>query len=252
MQINLIKALIIDDEELARKIILKYLEPHPGIMVVGECENGFDGLKAIGEHHPDLIFLDIQMPKISGFELLEVLDQPPMIIFSTAHDNYALQAFEHSAVDYLLKPYSQKRFDEALAKASQRMISGQTGQQQLTVLKEQLATGQETLNRIVVKTGNKLAVIPVGEIVLLEAANDYVEIHTARYRYLKQQSLTYFENHLPKDRFIRVHRSFIVAVDEISTIEPYTKENYVLMLKNKREISVSRAGMKLLRERLNI
>jgi len=122
----------------------------------------------------------------------------------------------------------------------------------LTVLKEQLATGQETLNRIVVKTGNKLAVIPVGEIVLLEAANDYVEIHTARYRYLKQQSLTYFENHLPKDRFIRVHRSFIVAVDEISTIEPYTKENYVLMLKNKREISVSRAGMKLLRERLNI
>jgi len=128
MQINLIKALIIDDEELARKIILKYLEPHPEIMVVGECENGFDGLKAIGEHHPDLIFLDIQMPKISGFELLEVLDQPPMIIFSTAHDNYALQAFEHSAVDYLLKPYSQKRFDEALAKASQRMISGQTGQ----------------------------------------------------------------------------------------------------------------------------
>ncbi|MBE0636964.1 MAG: response regulator transcription factor [Bacteroidales bacterium] len=252
MQKDKITAIIIDDEELARKVILKYMEKHPEIRVVEECENGFAGLKSINELKPDLVFLDIQMPKINGFELLEVLDNPPVIIFSTAHDEFALKAFEHSAVDYMLKPYSQKRFDEAIARALQRLNAGKHDSGELDLLKNELDSGHEMLNRVVVKSGSKLDVIPVEEIILLEAADDYVEIHTARARYLKQKPLTYFENHLPDNHFIRVHRSFIVAIDQIASIEPYSKENYMLILKNNREINVSKSGLKKLKEKLGI
>lgn len=252
MEKTQLKAIIIDDEELARKVVRKYLGAHAEISVMEECENGFDGLKAINEHKPDLVFLDIQMPKINGFELLEVLDNPPVIIFSTAHDEFALKAFEHSAVDYLLKPYSQKRFDEAIAKARQRLGSGMQKTNEITSLKNELDTSPEPLNRIVVKTGNRLDVIPVEEIIMLEAADDYVEIHTAKARYLKQKPLSYFENHLPGERFIRVHRSFIVSVEQIASIEPYSKENYLVILKNNREINVSKTGLRKLKERLGI
>lgn len=252
MEEKKISAIIIDDEALARKVILKYLDAHPQVVVKAQCENGFEGLKAIHQHQPDLIFLDIQMPKITGFELLDVLEDPPVIIFSTAHDEYALRAFEHSAVDYLLKPYSQKRFDQAISKAIQRLKSG-TGQSgSIQNLRSSLESGNETLNRVVVKTGNKLEVIPVEEIQLIEAADDYVEIHTAGARFLKQKPLSYFEHHLPADRFIRVHRSFIVAVEQIASLEPYSKESYVIILKNNREINVSKAGLKKLKERLEI
>lgn len=247
-----IRIIIIDDEELARKVIRKYLEAYPEIQIVAECENGFAGLKALNELKPDLVFLDIQMPKISGFELLEVLDDPPVIIFSTAHDEFALKAFEHSAVDYLLKPYSQKRFDEAIGRAKLRLASGSLHNQSISQLKTDIEEGNETLNRVVVKSGSRLDVIPVDEIQLIEAADDYVEIHTAKSKFLKQKPLSWFENHLPDDRFIRVHRSFIVAVDQIVALEPYSKESYVLMLKNRREISVSKTGLKKLKEKLGI
>lgn len=252
MEEKKISAIIIDDEALARKVILKYLDAHPQVVVKAQCENGFEGLKAIHQHQPDLIFLDIQMPKITGFELLDVLEDPPVIIFSTAHDEYALRAFEHSAVDYLLKPYSQKRFDQAISKAIQRLKSGTRHSGNIQNLRSSLESGNETLNRVVVKTGNKLEVIPVEEIQLIEAADDYVEIHTAGARFLKQKPLSYFEHHLPADRFIRVHRSFIVAVEQIASLEPYSKESYVIILKNNREINVSKAGLKKLKERLEI
>jgi two-component system, LytTR family, response regulator len=252
MEKNHINAIVIDDEALARKVILKYLEAHPQVVVKAQCENGFEGLKAIHQHKPDLVFLDIQMPKITGFELLDVLDDPPVIIFSTAHDEYALRAFEHSAVDYLLKPYSQKRFDQAISKAMQRLQSESKKAEGIQSLKSKLDNADETLNRVVVKTGNRLEVIPVEEIQCIEAADDYVEIHTAGARFLKQKPLAYFENHLPADRFIRVHRSFIVAVEQIASLEPYSKESYVIILKNNREINVSKAGLKKLKERLEI
>jgi two-component system, LytTR family, response regulator len=252
MENKQLSAIIIDDEELARMVIRRYLEAHPEIRLVEECEDGFAGLKAINELKPDLIFLDIQMPKITGFELLEVLDDPPVIIFSTAHDEFALKAFEHSAVDYLLKPYNQKRFSEAINKAVTRLGVERQKSSEISQLKSALDHDQEALNRVVVKSGSKLDVIPVDEIVLLEAADDYVEIHTARAKYLKQKPLSFFEDHLPGDKFIRVHRSFIVAVDQIVSIEPYSKESYVLILKNKQEINVSKSGLKKLKDKLGI
>ncbi len=245
-----ITAIIIDDEELARRVILKYLEKHPEVEVVAECENGFDGLKAINEKKPDLVFLDIQMPRINGFELLEVLDRKPLIIFSTAHDEFAIQAFEHSAVDYLLKPYSQQRFGEALHRALQRINNPHPENQELERLNAKLQ--EEHLQRVVVKTGSRVEVIPLDDIELLEAAGDYVEIHTRGARFLKQKTLSYFEKNLPPDRFVRVHRSYIVPVNRIKTLEPYSKDSFMLTLTSDREIAVSKSGMKLLREKLQL
>jgi len=245
-----IKALIIDDEELARKVVIKYLEQHPEIEIVATCENGFAGLKAIQEEKPDLIFLDIQMPKIDGFELLELLDAKPAIIFSTAHDEFAIKAFEHSALDYLLKPYSQKRFSEAVKKAVDRIRSGITQNPEIEKLEKETGHSEAFLSRIVVKDGSRVYIVPAGEIIYLEAAGDYVEIHTTAGRFLKQQPMAFFEQRLNPAEFFRVHRSWIVAASEISKLEPYSKDSFVLIMKNGKEINVSKTGMKLLRERL--
>jgi len=251
MEKSTIKALIIDDEELARKVIIRYLEKHPEIGIVGECENGFTGLKAINETKPDLVFLDIQMPKINGFELLELLDEKPLIIFSTAHDEFALKAFEHSALDYLLKPYSQKRFSEAVNRAVERIKTGQSQSSSYEKLNVENENRDDYLHRVVVKDGSQVHVIPTDDIVNIEAADDYVEIHTKNAKYLKQKPLSFFEKHLDSDHFIRVHRSAIVAVSEISKLEPYSKDSFVLILKNGKEVNVSKSGMNLLREKLN-
>lgn len=251
MENSTIKAIIIDDEELARKVIIRYLEKHPEIEIVGECENGFIGLKAINEKKPDLVFLDIQMPKINGFELLEVLDEKPLIIFSTAHDEFALKAFEHSALDYLLKPYSQKRFSEAVSRAIERIKTGQSQSSAYEKLNVENENRDEYIHRIVVKDGSQVHVIPVDDIVNIDASDDYVEIHTKNAKYLKQKPLSFFETHLDPDQFMRVHRSAIVAVSEISKLEPYSKDSFVLILKNGKEVNVSKSGMNLLREKLN-
>ncbi|MFP4470374.1 MAG: LytR/AlgR family response regulator transcription factor [Bacteroidales bacterium] len=247
-----ITAVIIDDEELARKVILRYLQKHSEIRVLEECENGFTGLKAINEKNPDLVFLDIQMPKINGFELLEVLEKKPLIIFSTAHDEFAIKAFEHSAIDYLLKPYSQKRFSEAVEKAVKRLQSNAPSGGDLDTLRQEVSARKEELNRIVVKSGSKVEVIPMEEVELLEASGDYVEIHTASAKYLKQTPLSYFEEHLSAADFVRVHRSYIVPVNRIKALEPYSKDNFMLILKSGQEVPVSKSGMKTLRERLQL
>lgn len=246
-----ITAIIIDDEELARKVIVKYLETHPEIEVLEQCENGFTGLKAISKHKPDIVFLDIQMPKINGFELLEILEEKPLIVFSTAHDEFAIRAFEHNAVDYLLKPYSQKRFSESVERAVQKLNSGPPVSKEIDNLKEELTSVQEVLHRVVVKNGSQVEVIPTDAIEFLEAADDYVEIHTGSDKLLKQQTLTWFEQRLDSDKFIRVHRSFIVAIARISKIEPYSKDSFVLTLKSGKEVNVSKAGMKSLKEKLS-
>jgi len=247
---NKITALIIDDEELARKVIVRYLEKHPDIKLLAECDDGFSGLKSINELKPDIVFLDIQMPKINGFEMLEVLDEKPLIIFSTAYDEFAIKAFEHSAVDYLLKPYSQKRFSEAITKAIDKIRQGNTTHNEVVKLQTKLETVTEYLRRVVIKSGTKVIVLPVDEIHYLEASGDYVEIHTARDQYLKQKTMNYFEQHLNPDLFIRVHRSFIVSIPQISKLEPYSKDSFVLLLKNGKEINVSKSGYKNLKERL--
>ena len=214
-----IKTLIVDDESLARQFISKHLEQQPEIEIAASCENGFEALKQIQKHRPDLVFLDIQMPKLTGFELLELLENPPVIVFSTAYDQYAIQAFEKNAVDYLLKPYSGKRLLEALEKAKLRLNGRQANQ--IEKLKDDVLAPREYVDRIVIKDGNDIVVVGVGEIHCLEAQDDYVEIVTAKGSYLKQQTMKFYEDHLDPKHFVRVHRSFIVRLEEIEKVERY-------------------------------
>jgi len=242
-----IKAIIIDDEALARQIISRFLENWPQVQIVDECNDGFEAFKSIQEHKPDLIFLDIQMPRVNGFELLEILDNPPHIIFSTAHDEYALKAFEKNAVDYLLKPYTTSRFGQAMEKVLEK-IEGGIPQQTIAVEENQQA--QEFLNRIVVKDGAHVEIIPVNDILFLEAADDYVMINTHKERFIKQSTLKFYENNLFPEQFVRVHRSFIIALEAINRIEPYSKDNFQVILKNGDTVPASRSGYKKLRELL--
>lgn len=245
----MITAVIIDDEKLAREIVKSYLKVFSQIEVVGECANGFEGVKTITELKPDLIFLDVQMPKLTGFEMLELLDDEPVIIFSTAYDQYAIKAFEKSAVDYLLKPYSQTRFNEAVEKALTR-LSTQKG----LVLKKIQEVREEypdALDRIVVRVGHKIIIIPLDKIEYIEAQDDYVAIYSEGKKYLKQLTMKYLESSLPKDGFTRVHRSFIVNINQIDRLEAYSKDAFVAILKNSQTVPVSRNGYTLLKEVLH-
>jgi two-component system, LytTR family, response regulator len=244
-----IKAIIIDDEELARKLIKNYLKDITDIEIIRECENGFEGAKAISDLKPDLIFLDIQMPKINGFEMLEILDNPPEIIFITAHNEYAIRAFELNATDYLLKPYSKERLISAVQKAKEKIKSESIKSVNIQQLIQQPLS--EKLERIVVKSGNKIKVIPVDKITYLEAQDDYVMIYTDEGKHLKQGTMKYFEDHLDASKFIRVHRSYIVRIDQVTQLEPYSKENFVLKLKNGTSLKISRNGLKNLKDKFN-
>ncbi|GAB4094359.1 LytR/AlgR family response regulator transcription factor [Flaviaesturariibacter terrae] len=240
------KALIIDDEPLARAFVRECLQAFPQVAVAGECDNGFEGAKAVQQLQPDLLFLDIQMPKINGFELLELLEPRPAVIFTTAYDEYALKAFEAHAVDYLLKPFSQERFNKAMEKF---LDSNSREQQQKAVVGLVQAVSAEAphAGRIVVKTGGKIRIIPWAEVHYLEAADDYVKIHTADGVHLKNKTLGYYEQTLPAAQFVRVHRSFLTNVAEITRIEPYEKDSHLALLKSGTRVPVSRSGYARLR-----
>ena len=247
-----LKVLIIDDEEPARDIMKHYLKDIDEIEIMGEFVDGFSGLKAIQELRPDLVFLDVQMPKLTGLELLELLDQPPMIIFSTAYDHYAIKAFEMNAIDYLLKPYSKERLVQSVQKALTQAGTGEKTASQVQNLVKTLEENTEYLQRIAVKSRHKVSVIPVNEVIYLEAEGDYVMIHTKDNKHLKEKTMKYFETHLDPERFIRVHRSSIVNADHIHRLELYDKENYVVILKNNVSVKASSTGYKLLKERLHL
>ncbi len=235
----MIKAILIDDEPLARSILLDYLKDYPQIEVLQECKDGFEAIKAVNDHQPDLIFLDIQMPKVSGFELLEVLDTPPAVIFTTAFEDYALQAFEQHAVDYLLKPISKSRF----AKAMDKYLANPKVQKDNT--KKLIENKEKTtsfLERVLIKTGSTLKIIPTDHIIFLAADDDYVNVHTNEGSFLSNKTLTYFEENLNASNFVRVHRSFIIQIDQIKRIEPYEKDSYRAILTNEARISVSKTG----------
>lgn len=244
-------AMLIDDEPLARAIVKEYLQNHPEIKIVAECNDGFEGVKAINLQQPDLVFLDIQMPKINGFEMLELLDQPPAIIFTTAFDEYAIKAFETHAVDYLLKPFSQERFDKALEK-----FRSQAGLQQQKEATDQLLHDSQKLpsqsERIVVKNGGKIKIIPVSTIQFLEAADDYVKIITPDGAYLKAQTMSFYEHSLPAETFVRIHRSYLVNVQEITRIDPYEKDSHLAILKTGARLPVSRNGYARLKTLLGL
>lgn len=247
----MIKAIIIDDEPLARDVIKSYLADYPAISLVEECANGFEGLKAINQHQPHLVFLDIQMPKITGFELLELLDTLPSIIFTTAFDEFALKAFEANAIDYLLKPFSEERFQKAMDKFLATGIDTHT--QKIPQLVEQLsAQNPSQTERVVIKLGNKIKVISIYDIAYLSADDDYVKIHTAEGEFLKNQTLAFFEKNLNPQLFVRVHRSFIVKIDQITKIESYEKDNLILILKSGEKIPISKTGYPKLKAVLGI
>jgi two-component system, LytTR family, response regulator len=246
-----ITALIIDDEELARELIKSYLKEFTFIEVVGECSNGFEGLKSINELKPDLVFLDIQMPKLTGFEMLELLDDKPFIIFTTAYNEFAIKAFESNAVDYLLKPFSLERFQSALNKVTERIKNNEKSEPVSEKLVAHVAESQETIERVVVKTGNKIHVITTDKIFYLESQDDYVMIYTESGKHLKHQTMKYFESHLDPSEFIRIHRGYLVRIPQIAQLEQFGKESYVLVLKSGTKLPVSKSGYSRLKEVLN-
>jgi len=245
-----IKTIIIDDESLARELIKNYLSSYSEIEILGEYSDGFQGLKAINELNPDLIFLDVQMPKLTGFELLELLDHPCNIIFTTAYNEYAIKAFEHNAIDYLLKPFSQERFADAIAKAISRLQNQAEKTEIIEKLKEHEDKNKDILSRVVVKSRNKIDIIPVDKIRYFEAQDDYVMIYTQDEHHLKQKTMKYFETHLNPKEFCRIHRSYLIRIEEISKLEPYEKDSWVLILKTGERLKVSKNGYKLLKQQL--
>lgn len=244
------KVIIIDDEPLARSVVKEYLQKFPQLELVQECNDGLEGVKAIQEYKPDLIFLDIQMPKINGFEMLELLDQPPAVIFTTAFDEYAIRAFEAHAVDYLLKPFSHERFDKAIEKwMTQKNIPTEKNTQELLETASQSPAQNQ---RIVVKNGSKIKIIPVQDIFYFEAADDYVKIHTREGYFLKNKTMNHFEQVLDAQHFVRSHRSFIINIQQITRIDPYEKDNHVAVLRSGVQVPVSRSGYVRLRQVLGL
>jgi two-component system LytT family response regulator len=244
-----LRTVIVEDEELARNLLKSFLKSIDNIEIIGECENGFEGVKMINENQPDLVFLDIQMPKITGFEMLELLEHKPQIIFATAYDQYALKAFEYNAADYLLKPYSKDRLTEAVDKVAERIrkegVTSDVADKISDFPKE------EYLDRIVVKDRHKIHISPVDQVRYIESMDDYVMIYTTEGRYMKQKTMKYFESALNPRDFIRIHRSYIVKVNEISEIQQYEKESYIVILHDKTKLKVSKTGYKNLKEVLS-
>lgn len=244
------KVIIIDDEMLARSIVKEYLQDFPELELVQECHDGFEGIKAIQQHQPDLVFLDIQMPKINGFEMLELIENPPAVIFTTAFEEYAIKAFETHAVDYLLKPFSKERFGKAIQKWQ---IQNQQERKITTAdLLNNSGLTPVQQNRVVVKDNGKVKIIPTATIRYLEAADDYVKIHTAEGVFLKNKTMGYFEETLESQNFIRIHRSYIINVQLITRIDPYEKESHLAVLSIGVKLPVSKAGYTRLREVLGI
>lgn len=239
---NKIKALVIDDEKLARDIVKTYLTKHPSVELAGECTNGFDAIKMINELSPDLIFLDIQMPKLTGFEMLEILENPPVIIFTTAFDQYAIKAFEVNATDYLLKPFSEERFAEAILRATKQIENKNDNTKQIDGLLKHIENREEYLERVVVKIGQKISIIPVNDIKYIEAQDDYVMIYSDNGNFLKQKTMKYFEQNLDPAAFLRIHRSYIVNINNIKQIELFEKESYFALMNDGKKLPVSKSG----------
>ena len=235
------RVVIADDEELARNVLREYLGKETGIEIVAECSNGFEAVKAVAEHRPDVIFLDIQMPKLEGFEALELIDREVAVVFVTAFDQYAMRAFDAAAVDYLLKPYGVERFRSALKKVEQRVGEARPASQS-EELRSAARPAGEYLERIVVKNGTSVHVIPVGKLDYAEAQDDYVALRSEGKTWLKQQTIASLEAALHPKRFVRMHRGYVVNIERIARLEPNTKDTWIAVLVDGTRIPVSRGG----------
>ena len=244
------KAIIIEDEQPAREILRHFIQKRSDIELVAEAEDGFKGVKCIAEHHPDLIFIDVQMPKLSGFEMLELLPKHPMVIFTTAYDEFAIKAFEMHAVDYLLKPFSFDRFNLAVERAKERMLltanENTTPELSNTFLKH----SGKYLERVIIKKGDKITVIPIDHVHFFEAEDDYVMVYAEEGRFLKEKTMKAFEEQLDPSKFVRIHRSFLVSIQQIDVIQQYEKDSYLCVLKSGEKLKASKAGFKRLKELL--
>ncbi|MES2134030.1 MAG: LytTR family transcriptional regulator DNA-binding domain-containing protein [Bacteroidota bacterium] len=246
------KIVVIDDEPLARMVVLEYIQSHDGLEVVAECNDGFQGVKAIQQHKPDLIFLDIQMPKINGFEMLELVDTMPSVIFTTAFDEYAIKAFESNAIDYLLKPFSKERFDLAIEKYKSKSVNGAVAEKNVQSLLETATKQPDDKNRIVVKNGSDIRIVPVQDVMYIEAYDDYVKLFTKDTYYLKKKTMSYYEQVLDSSKFFRTHRSYIINLQELTKIEPLEKNTYIAVLKTGKKVPLSRTGYTKLKEMLGV
>lgn len=243
------RIIIIDDEPLARAVIREYLAAESKYCVIGECADGFEGLKMIQLMKPDLIFLDIQMPRLTGFEMLELLTTMPAVIFTTAYDKFALKAFDLHASDYLLKPFSNERFDQALLKSQALPPATYTAGSSLL---DAMSASPGQRDRVIVKIDSRILIVPVSTIDYFESDDDNVSVHTARDAYLKNRTLAYFENLMDPAQFVRVHRSYLLKIQEITRIEPYHKDSYLAVLRSGAKIPVSKNGYKRLKDLLGI
>jgi len=243
-----LRVVIVDDEEPARTLLREFLGRHPDVTIVAECANGFEAVKAVTELQPDVLFLDIQMPKLTGFEVLELLEQPPAVVFTTAYDEYALKAFEVHAVDYLLKPFTAERFDEALARARGR-VGRESGERLEAAAREARGT-EGSRDRVLIREGTRVVVLPVEKVDVVEAEDDCVRIRAEGKEYRKQTTLGELERMLPSERFVRVHRSVLLNLDRLAKLELYAKDSRVAILKDGTRLPVSRAGYQRLKELL--
>ena len=241
MSSDTLRVVIVDDEPLARTVVREFLKHHPGVEVVAECGNGFDAVKAVTDLSPDLMFLDVQMPKLNGFEVLELIGRQVPVIFTTAYDQYALRAFEVHAVDYLLKPFSEERFSEALTRARGRLQSHEPVPDI-----ESLVAGSRPksgpLERVLIRDGSQVHVIPVAKIDYVEAQDDYVCFKAEGKQYLKDQTMGALESQLDLARFVRIHRSYLLNIERIARVELYAKDSRVAILRDGTRLPVSRAG----------
>jgi two-component system LytT family response regulator len=239
------KVIIIDDEPLARSIVKEMLNHHEEFEVIDECANGFEGVKSIEKNNPELIFLDVQMPKINGFEMLELLEDKPQVIFTTAFDEYAIKAFDVSALDYLLKPFDNNRFDKAIEKYLKNIGTENKSPKDIPPPADQL-------NRIVIKDGSEIKIIPITEINYLEAYDDYVKIHTTEKTHLKHATMSFYENALNPGQFLRIHRSYIINLKKLTRIEPFEKSSYKAILTDGSSLSISRSSYPKVKKALGI
>ena len=240
------RILIVDDEMLARGVVREYLAEHADVEIVGECANGFEAVKAITELSPDLVFLDIQMPKLDGFEVAELAGSKTRYIFATAFDQYAIKAFEFHALDYLLKPFSQQRFDQALAHARANLRKGEPDAAVEQMVRE-AASRNKPVGRVLIREGAKVHVITADKIEHIEAQDDYVQIRSEGRSYLKNQRLSELEEQLDAEQFLRIHRSYIVNIACVDRIEQATRDSHVAVLKDGSRVPVSRTGYQMIR-----
>lgn len=242
-----LRVAIVDDEELARLLMRDYLKNAPGVEIVAECANGFEAVKAVSEHKPDLVFLDVQMPKLDGFEVLELIGDSIPVIFATAYDQYAMKAFDAHAVDYLLKPFSQDRLLTALARARER-IGQKVAPAPVDEIVRDARAPEEFAERLVIRDGSRVTIIPAEKLDYVLAQDDYVELHSQKKAYLKQQTISSLEASLNPKRFLRIHRSAIINLERIARIEPYGKDSRVAVLNDGTQLPVSRSGYARLKE----